>query len=210
MSARTRIVAAVLGAAVGLAAALVVVPADGAPAPRTRITAQVAATAPPSPAPSATPAPTEDSDTAGMDPGCSRSLVREVVDSFIGAFNRGDERTLARLFGPQDDFMWFSVVERHDHVDLGRWAATYDISALPAYFASRQAAKERLSVRELLLAGGRSGMAASQVGFGITLARSASDRPAEMGLLQGKATVRCDTRTIKLWAVAVWHSPPGP
>lgn len=198
-----RIGAVALGAALGLAAALVVASPASAPPPRAGAAAPVLASASPPP-----PA-TADPDSAGMDPGCSRSLVRGVVTSFIQAFNRGEQQALAGLFGPQDDFMWFSVSNRHDHLDMGRWL-TYEISALPAYFAARHLTNERLTLREIQLSGGRSGRRESQAGFGILLERTADDLPAELGLLEGKAAIRCDTRTIKLWAVAVSTraSPP--
>lgn len=153
------------------------------------------ATATPSSSAPTTSTPSPDPDTAGMDPGCSRSLVRELATTFIEAFNRGDQDALAGLFGSQ--FQWFTV---HSGDQLAGWG-TYDRAELPAYFAARHAMDERLTIRQLEVSSGQSGPLPGSAGFTFALRRTAADLPADFDLAYGKGSIRCATREIEVWAM---------
>lgn len=201
MSANPRLLgAAAVALALGLAAALVVLSPAGATTPRTT-TASVASRASPSPAPIPTRA-SEDPDTAGMDRGCSRSLVRLVVSSFIDAVNRRDQQALAGLFGP--DFRWVSI---NSGDRLTPWG-TFDRSELPTYFAARWAQHERWMLRELRVGSGGSGPTPGAAGFTIAYDRTADDLPAAF-IAGGKGEIGCAERSIRIWAMGD-RAPWGP
>lgn len=204
-----RIGAAAVGVALGLAVALAVVtpasvsPGIGAAGP-------VAASA--SPWYPAWLRP-DDPDTAGLDRGCSRSLVRAVLGSFFDAFNRRDQQALAGLFGP--DFGpapgGFSILSVSNHSgDSGSRPGpfqTYDPRELPSYFVSRWAQNERWVLRELRIRED-STVGPATAWFQIAYDRTADDLPASF-IAGGKGGISCAERTIRVWAMGD-HAPWGP
>jgi hypothetical protein len=85
-------------------------------------------------------------------PSCSDSASRQLVDSFISGFNRGDTAELDRLFSP-DVFEWYSTDAPGARV--GQQAS--DRAGLMAYFAERHREHEQLQLESFQFNGESAG-----------------------------------------------------
>ena len=124
---------------------------------------------------------------------CAPTEARTTFDSFVRAFNRGDDAALERLIAPTRSFVWFSVS------GAGRRLGdrSKDRSTLVRYFATRHLLRDRLS--DTSFSGG--GNANGYAHFGFLLTRSADDElPARY---EGKGAVICDDSgdTIAVWSM---------
>jgi hypothetical protein len=125
-------------------------------------------------------------------PACTESSTREVVDSFIDAFNKGDIARLDQLF---PDFVLYAT----DAPGEFSSAEPRSRTDLIAYFTQRHQVRERLKLEafgfHLSSTGGG--------GFEFEVLRSADDglAPTPYG---GKGGVSCRTtpHTLFLWAMA--------
>jgi ketosteroid isomerase-like protein len=131
------------------------------------------------------------SGSSGTSNPCSTNDVRQVVERFIDAFNRGDLAQLDQLVSDQL-FSWYSTDAPGQRFN----AEAKDRGTLIAYFAARHQQHERLALNSLdvTFTNDRAG------GFVFSVTRSADDGlpPTRYG---GKGEVQCAIRPI---SVAVW------
>ena len=118
---------------------------------------------------------------------CAAVEVTTLVHAFITAFNRGDGRTLDRLFAKEPIFRWFSTTDPGARL---RAAAT-NRATLVSYFATRHKRGERLHLRSLKINGNT--IAAAPLGpygnFEYELTRQSNDLAAIR--YHGKGAARC-------------------
>jgi hypothetical protein len=131
---------------------------------------------------------------------CSTNDVRQVVERFIDAFNRGDLAQLDQLVSDQL-FSWYSTDAPGQRFN----AEAKDRGTLMAYFAARHQQHEHLALNSLdiTFTNDRAG------GFAFSLTRSADDGlpPTRYG---GKGEVQCAIRPISVgvWSMARWPWSP--
>lgn len=140
------------------------------------------------------------SGSSGTPNQCTPQVVRQVVERFIDAFNRGDIAKLDLLVSDAQ-FVWYST----DAPGQRFSAEAYDRSTLMAYFAARHRQHERL-VLESFDSTGQNG---TEAGFTFRLTRSADDGlpPTAYG---GKGAIQCTTipRSLAVWSMARWPWSP--
>jgi hypothetical protein len=131
------------------------------------------------------------SESAGTPSRCTPQVVRQVVERFIDAFNRGDIAQLDQLVSDQL-FSWYSTDAPGQRFN----AEAMDRSTLMAYFADRHRQHEHLVLNSLDV----TFVDARKGGFVFRLTRSADDGlPAtDYG---GKGEIQC---VIVPLSVAVW------
>jgi hypothetical protein len=123
-------------------------------------------------------------------------VVRQTVERFTDAFNRGDLAQLDQLVSKQY-FSWYSTNAPGERLN----AAAYDRTTLIAYFAARHQQHERLDLEFLDV----QFISAERAGFTFRLTRSSDDglRPTTY---EGKGELECAVRPIGL---AVWSMAPA-
>ncbi len=125
---------------------------------------------------------------------CTSGETRQLVLTFVSAFNRGDSARLNEVFATAPRFRWYSTGGPGKR--LG--SAAHKRGTLIRYFAARYAERERLT-----LIGWRSGGNANgYVHFQFVLIREARDlRPTPY---QGKGAAICSNaaNTIAVWSMA--------
>jgi hypothetical protein len=128
---------------------------------------------------------------------CSADDVRQVVEHFIDAFNRGDLAQLDRLVSA-NRFAWYST-----HAPGERYnAEAKDRSTLAAYFAARHQQHEHLALVSLDV----TYTSTLNAGFWFRVTRSSDDGlPATR--YTGKGEVQCSPMPISL---VVWSMDPDP
>jgi hypothetical protein len=134
------------------------------------------------------------SGSPGTSSPCSTNDVRQVVERFIDAFNRGDLARLDLLVTDQL-FAWYSTDAPGPRFN----AEAKDRSTLMAYFAARHQQHEHLVLNSLEVGftNDRAG------GFTFSVTRSADDG-LPPSRYDGKGEVQCAIRPISLavWAMA--------
>jgi hypothetical protein len=174
------------GVSVALSALLVGGCSAGSPPP------EPTATPTSSPTPSASPSGAAGTGAAVAD--CTAAEVRQLLDTFVAAYNRGDLRTLDRAFAGPGYFQWYSTGPPAARIrDSARNRAT-----LMRYFAERHAAGERLQVLDFRF----NGNSAVFGDFEYVLTRNASNfKPMHF---TGKGSVVCNQRPrlIAVWSMA--------
>jgi hypothetical protein len=140
------------------------------------------------------------SGSSGTSNPCSTSDVRQVVERFIDAFNRGDLAQLNQLVSDQL-FSWYSTDAPGERFN----AEAKDRGTLMAYFAARHQQHERLVLNSLDVGftNDRAG------GFTFSLTRSADDGlpPTRYG---GKGEVQCAIRPISVHVWSMGRRPWSP
>jgi hypothetical protein len=131
---------------------------------------------------------------------CTPQRVRQVVERFIDAFNRGDIAQLDRLVS-QQEFVWYATDAPGQRLN----AEAYDRETLMAYFVARHRQHEHLVLNSLNVTftiGSRGGLWAY-------LTRSADDGlpPTRYG---SKGEVQCSTMPSSLTVWAMGRSPRSP
>ena len=128
--------------------------------------------------------------------GCSPAATRALVDRFIGAFNRGDPRTLKRFWGSRDWFKWYSVSN-----DPGKRIEGESMrrDTLLSYFAARHARRERWALRTLKIGVYSSG----NRNFTYSLWRRADDLPGGPAADEGKGASSCVVGQLVLWSMGI-------
>ncbi len=132
--------------------------------------------------------------------GCSPRQVAGLINGFLDAFNRGDQKALSSYFQQKYDpynsadrgFRWYTMDKQSE----------YNITDLMRYFRERHKQHERLSLLSVKVSrGGLWGKA--QVEF--ALVRLADDiLPMPEGVSYngyGIGTIDCRSRTIEVWNV---------
>ncbi len=131
---------------------------------------------------------------------CTPQGVRQVVERFIDAFNRGDVTQLDRLVS-QQQFVWYATDAPGQRLN----AEAYDRENLMAYFAARHRQHEHLVLNSLNVTFTN----ASRGGLWAYLTRSADD-----GLLptrySSKGEVQCSIMPSSLTVWAMGRSPWSP
>jgi hypothetical protein len=134
------------------------------------------------------------SGSSGPSNPCTTTDVRQVVDRFIDAVNRGDLAQLDQLVSDQL-FSWYSTDAPGQRFN----AEAEDRSTLMAYFAARHQQHEHLALDSLdvTFTNDRAG------GFTFTLTRSADDG-LPSSRYGGKGEVQCAIKPISLsvWSMA--------
>jgi hypothetical protein len=126
-------------------------------------------------------APTPPTDTAP----CARAQTRAAFDSFLAAFDGGDQAKLDSLFAAEPDFQWFSSGVpgprvRHD---------AFDRHTLLAYFRARHRHGDRLWLLDFHFAG----RSPRWSGFSFDLRRRSRDfRGGRWFRTTGKGAAVCD------------------
>jgi hypothetical protein len=123
---------------------------------------------------------------------CTESSTRQVVDSFIDAFNKGD---IARLDQLVPDFLFYAT----DPPGEFSSSQPRSRSDVIAYFAQRHQVHERLNLESFTFRLESTGGG----GFEFEVMRSADDglAPTPYGG-KGEAFCRTDPHTLILWAMA--------
>jgi ketosteroid isomerase-like protein len=138
--------------------------------------------------------------SAGSSNACSPNDVRQLVERFIDAFNRGDLVQLDHLVSDQL-FVWYATDAPGERFK----AEAEDRSTLIAYFAARHQQHERLALNSLdvTFTNDRAG------GFTFSVTRSADDG-SPPSRYDGKGEVQCATRPISLGVWAMARQPWSP
>ena len=145
-------------------------------------------------------APLGTSRSAGTLTPCSTNDVRQVVERFIDAFNRGNLVQLDQLVSDQL-FSWYSTDAPGERFGV----EAKNRGTLMAYFAARHQQHERLALNSLDVGftNDRAG------GFTFSVTRSADDGlpPTRYG---GKGEVQCAIKPISVhvWSMARWPWSP--
>jgi hypothetical protein len=131
---------------------------------------------------------------------CTPQKVRQVIERFTDAFNRGDIAQLDRLVS-QQQFVWYATDAPGQRLN----AEAYDRENLMAYFAARHRQHEHLVLNSLDI----TFTDASRGGLWAHLTRSADD-----GLpptrYSSKGEVQCSTMPSSLTVWAMGRSPWSP
>jgi len=131
---------------------------------------------------------------------CTASTSRQLVESFIRSFNKGDTAELDRLFSP-DVFEWYSTDAPGARVDK----EAYDRAGLMAYFAERHREHEQLILESFQFNGQSAGGLGVVGNFEFELTRMADGlTPTSYG---GKGVIACwsNPQTILRWSMG--HEP---
>ena len=154
-------------------------------------------TSPPSPSASAAG---EGGDGAGAGAGCTAAEVRQLVDAFVAAYNRGDLRTLDRMFAGPGLFQWYS-----SGPPAPRFRAdARNRATLMGYFAERHAAGERLHILDFRF----NGNSAVFGDFEYELTRDGTNFEPLHFLGKGSAVCNQRPRLIAVWSMG--QALPGP
>jgi hypothetical protein len=129
-----------------------------------------------------------------VDKSCTTARTRALVQRFVTSFNRGDARTLNRVWGSKDWFKWYSVSNepgRRVNADAIRR------DTLLPYFAARHEAHELLTLMSVKI---------NAYSFGFrdflsSLSRSADDLPGSPVVYSAKGTYNCFTRRLDVWSM---------
>jgi hypothetical protein len=140
--------------------------------------------------------------SAALDKQYTDHTVRQLVDRFIAAFNRGDLAQLDQLFAvPENGFNWYATDAPGQRLN----AEADNRGSLMAYFAARHLQHEHLVLRSLDVTftdGGRGG-------FWFRLTRSADDGLPPTAY-NGKGEVQCmfAPGSITVWAMDPYSWSP--
>jgi hypothetical protein len=133
------------------------------------------------------------SPTAAAGAPCDELGSRELVTSFISAFNRGDVRRLDALFARGTWWRWYSVGSAPGRRIQG---AAYNRQTLIKYFQARHKRHERLQLRSFQFHGHSLGF----VNFEYQLLRRADDMKAPR-VYDGKGAVSCWAGRLSVWSM---------
>lgn len=126
-------------------------------------------------------APTPPTDTAP----CARAQTRAAFDSFLAAFDRGDQAKLDSLFAAEPDFQWFSSSAPGPRVRQD----AFDRQTLLAYFRARYRHGDRLRLVDFHF----TGRSPHWSGFSFDLRRRSRDfRGGRWFRTTGKGAAVCD------------------
>ena len=123
--------------------------------------------------------------------GCTQAETRQVVDSFIGSFNRGDVFALDQLLG---DSVQYQVGPPHGRVSTGKQTRNDVIG----YLSDRHKANEQLRLESFQFRG----QSAGSSGFEFEVTRDSTDG-LSAAAYGGKGSVECRTsqHALVLWVM---------
>jgi hypothetical protein len=130
---------------------------------------------------------------------CTEASTERAVQTFVAAFDKGDQPALRRLIATKERFQWYSVAGPG-----GRLSSrdTRNHATLFAYFAARHRQREQIQTTKFRYLGRSIGPGGAQVGnFEFDLVRQARGIPSTE--VSGKGAVQCGgTTTISTWSQA--------
>jgi hypothetical protein len=129
----------------------------------------------------------------GAATGCTSAEVRQLLDAFVAAYNRGDLRALDRIVAGPDLFQWYASGPpaprfRDD---------AHNRATLMDYFAGRHAAGERLQVLDFRF----NGNGAVFGDFQYQLTRAGTDFESRHVIGKGAAVCNQRPRRIAVWSM---------
>jgi len=119
--------------------------------------------------------------------------MRQHVARFITAFNRGEVKTLDRLFARGTWWRWFAVGTAPGRRIQG---AAYNRKTLVKYFRTRHGKHERLQLQYLQY----NGLSAGYGHFQFQVLRKADDMATPV-LYIGKGAMSCFTGNFAVWSM---------
>jgi hypothetical protein len=126
---------------------------------------------------------------------CDERGTRVHVARFITAFNRGDFKTLDRLFARGTGWRWYSVGTAPGRRTQG---VAYDRKTLIKYFRARHKKHERLELQYLQF----NGLSAGYGHFEFQVLRKADDISGKMPRTYfGKGAMSCWAGKLGVWAM---------
>ncbi len=132
-----------------------------------------------------------DASAANKEKWCSRRHARAVVHDFIDAYNKGDFRTLDRLFAKEPDFAFYRLFPER------QGPASEDRAALISYFRDRHELGDVFDLTSFRMGKERGSSPSNIWGFNYQIRRTSSDlMPWGDGTISGKGAVDC---TITAW-----------
>jgi hypothetical protein len=126
--------------------------------------------------------------------GCTVAQSRALIQRFVTAFNRGDARTLDRIWDSNDWFKWYSV---GNEPGMRIQGDSMRRDTLLPYFAARHAAHELLTPTRVAISRYPSGYRS----FQYRLLRSADDLPGSPVVYSGKGALSCVTGHLDVWSM---------
>jgi hypothetical protein len=137
---------------------------------------------------------------------CTRASAEQALQTFLTAFNRGDQPALRRAISPASQFQWYSVGGPGGRYTMQE-AARY--STLFGYFHERHRRHERMQETRFQWYGVEQGTQPGGVQFGglaFSVTRQAADIPAT--LVSGKGAVTCTApNRLAVWSLATTTLP---
>ena len=127
--------------------------------------------------------------------GCTKARTRTLVNRFVAAFNRGDQRTINNLWASKVWFKWYSVT-----TEPGARTPQDSVrrDKLLPYLATRHSANEQLSITTLKINGVSGG---GYQNFEFRLMRSADDLPGGAVAYIGKGASTCSSGRLIVWVM---------
>lgn len=138
--------------------------------------------------PSPKPAPTSAPPNAAAV--CGNDEARGIVESFLGAYNRGDQRAVAGFFGRH--FKWYSATSPEKHF------VAYRVADALEYLDRRYALGERLALHQFFLAGPTGTAPRDSANFWFEVERTVEGRIFR-GIVKG--AMDCEAREIFVWSM---------
>jgi hypothetical protein len=141
------------------------------------------------------------SDVSAAPAPCTGASAEQAFQTFLTAFNRGDQRALRQAVAPASQFQWYSVGGPDGRYTMQQ-AARY--STLFAYFQERHRRHERMQQTQFRWYGLEQGLRPGGVLFGgiaFTVRRQAVGIPATY--VSGKGSVTCTApNRLAVWSLA--------
>ena len=126
---------------------------------------------------------------------CDERGTRVHVSRFISAFNRGDFKTLDRLFARGTGWRWYSVGTAPGRRIQG---FAYERKTLVKYFRARHRKHERLELQYLQF----NGLSSGYRHFAFQVLRTADDIPGKVPTVyHGKGAMSCWAGKLGVWAM---------
>jgi hypothetical protein len=144
----------------------------------------------------AVPSPAPASEASSDPLLCTASETRRLVTSFVRAFNRGDARTLNRLWARRPDFRWYTAFQSEPRVGH----SVFVRERLVPYFTRRHRQGERLRIVRFRF----NGNGALHGHFEYRVQRTARDLTSAQTLYDGKGAVVCfpKPRALAVWSMS--------
>jgi hypothetical protein len=137
---------------------------------------------------------------------CTGASAQQAFQTFLTAFNRGDQPALRRAIAPASQFQWYSVGGPDGRYTMQQ-AASY--STLFGYFQRRHRQRERMQETQFRWYGIEQGLRPRGVRFGgiaFTVTRQAIGMPATF--VSGKGSVTCTApNRLAVWSLATTTLP---
>ena len=130
----------------------------------------------------------------------SAERTRHVIAAFLSAYNAGTPNITDRFIAPAGQFQWYGAPDRVFPDN----PASMDRETLPAYFAAKHAAGERLELRDFSFNGSTYNADIHDwiLNFGYTLTHTVGDSNPKAA--PGKGALGCKSGKIVVWLIESW------